>query len=635
MKTNFTLLAVLLLLSGNLFSQFGPADIEDFGNAREINLGYPNTSEGTQLIPTGIDLWEGDDVNTIYYGMVPSNAQNKPVVVFVHGYASNASVWFSGRDNMYWDVYKDGYRSAYVSLTPNKQMWTNGHMLAKMLKKIKARYQAENLVLVGWSKGSVDIDAALVHAGGNLDVSQVFTLSAPHFGTGLAELANSILLELANIIFMQNNDATLCLKRGYMSYFRTLTDNNINNTVTYTTLGAWGNGPLARLSIPQGYLYLAGGSKGSGGNDGVVPYSGSRRPRGKELFGGLKKKYLLGFIPYYEGPDETDLDHFEITRGGKSWKHIKANINHTLQWQSTPIAFNPNASVSSDVQIVSGTGQTSFKVEANAGKVTVVMLTKNPDQATRIMNANHRELKLDNMSSSKISDGTFQQIIQFESTDDSEYIIESTGEFGALIIPENGIEMTLNTGLTDTKLVYQQDETIALSVALDTDKAATISGTMVRSTDLQLKRTNDQPQLLEFTKAGDQYVVKIDQSLPAGIYDITVTAEGNSFRKNVMTSIAVVGDKKSRLQLENINNITAYPNPADGVINIDMHIQQPEAMLKVYNVYGQCVYTYDASVYSGKATITLSEEEHQLKPGVYIVELKQGEEVSTMKFIMK
>lgn len=641
MKTNFNLLLfVMLLFLHEAHAQLDNPDIEDYGTPREINLGHPEIDEGVQLIPVGIDLWEGDDVNTIYYGQTPPNAQDKPVMVFVHGYATNASVWFKGDDNMYWDVYRDGYRSAFVSLTPNRHMWTNGHMLANMLDRIIAHYGNSEIVLVGWSKGSVDIDAALVHSGANTKVSQVFTLSAPHYGTGIAELANSVLLSLVNIIFMQNNDATVCLKRGYMNYFRSLTDEHVNNTVHYTTMGAWGNGPLNRLIIPQGYLYLAGGSKASGGNDGVVPYSGSRRPGGTELFGGQRKEYLLGFIPYYTGPDETNLDHFEITRGSKAWPHIKANLNNVNQSSPTPTRYNPNANVVSNMQIITGSsGKSAFVIENNAGKVSILISGKGNRHFVKSENGGVIQAK--SRKAERLQDSTLQTVYDFEPDKPGKYWIESDKPFTALISTEGGVEARLNTGLSDNKLVYQSGETIQLALTLSAANNApvtgtTVTGTITRTTDLKLNRTDDSPIVVAFREVDGKFIAKINENLHAGIYDIVVNAEGSSFAKTVLTSIAVAGStvRTSTVESSSLSIDNIYPNPAKHSVNIQLRVTHENAMLEVYDLFGRKVKQFDLENKLGKVDVqwnALSDVE----PGLYILQLSQGNKKITRKFVVE
>lgn len=641
MKTKFNLLLLVFLLSlKTANAQFDHPDIEDYGTANELNLGYPNTDEGVQLIPVGIDLWEGDDVNTIYYGQVPTDAQDKPVMVFVHGYATNASVWFKGNDNMYRDVYRDGYRSAFVSLTPNRHMWTNGQMLANMLDQIIAHYGNSEIVLVGWSKGAVDIDAALVHSGANTKVSQVFTLSAPHYGTGIAELANSVLLSLVNIIFMQNNDATVCLKRGYMNYFRSLTDDHANNTVHYTTIGAWGNGPLNRLIIPQGYLYLAGGSKASGGNDGVVPYSSSRRPGGAELFGGQRKEYLLGFIPYYTGPDETNLDHFEITRGSKVWPHIKANLTTPYGVQSTPAKYNPNATVTSNMQIITGnTGSTPFFVEENTGKVTVMISGKGGNQIIRTETGSILQPKA--QSSERLSGDILKTVYEFQPREKGKYSIESDQAFAALIMTDGGIEAHLNTGLSNNKLVYESGETIQLALTLQAEhdtrvEEASVTGTMTRTADLQLNNTKDSPRIISFTKQNGKFMAEINENLPAGIYDIVVNARGSFFSKTVLTSIAVVGNAKqsatSAYATLSIDNI--YPNPAKNRIRMQLEVKDNNSELVVYDMLGQKVKAFEIRDMKGKIELEWNTGK-DVQPGLYILQLSHGNEKVTQKIMIE
>ncbi|MBL6448427.1 T9SS type A sorting domain-containing protein [Fulvivirga sp. 29W222] len=642
MKSKFNLLFIaFLLLSQISNAQFDNPNIEDYGTATEINLGHPDTNEGVQFIPIGIDLWDGEDVNTIYYGQVPQNSVNKPIMVFVHGYASNASVWFKGEDNMYWDVYRDGYRSAFVSLTPNHHMWTNGNMLANMLDQIIAHFGDDNIVLVGWSKGSVDIDAALVHSGAHSKVSQVFTLSAPHYGTGIAELANSILLSLVNIIFMQNNDATVCLKRGYMNYFRSLTDIHPNNTVHYTTIGAWGNGPLNRLIIPQEYLYLAGGSKDSGGNDGVVPYYSSRRPGGTELFSGQRKEYLLDFIPYYTGPDETNLDHYEITRGSKAWPHIKANLNNAYQYNTlTPISYNPNATVTSNMQIVTGNaGKTSFAIEENAQKVTVLISAER--NAHLIRNEKGEAYAAKNSASEPLSNNINLTTYELEPNSSGKYWIESDKDFTALIIAEGGIEAHLNTGLSNKKLVYENGETVRLALTLTQENnnyegEATVTGTILRTTDLQLRQTKDNPQIVTFKRHQGQFIAEINKNLPPGIYDIIVNASGNNFTKTVLTSIAVTGDVRpiqaNASESLSIDNI--YPNPGKGSIKINLMTDHENTELSVYNMFGQKVKDFNLHGELGHVELQWSIS-NDIQPGLYILQLMHGNKKVTKKLIIE
>ncbi len=655
MKTTTTYLGlVCLLLSSTLsFGQFDNPNVEDFGNARERYLGNPYTGEGTQLIPVGNDLWEGNDVNTIHYGKTPSNSSNKPVLVFVHGYASRASVWFEGRDNMYADVYRDGYRSAYVSLTPNKQLWTNGNMLANAIDKITAHYGVSKVTLVSWSKGGVDTDAAVVHFGANAKVAEVFTLSTPHSGTAIAEWANSILLGLVNIVFMQDNDGTRSLQRGYMNYFRSITNNNANNTVNYTTIGAWGNGPLARLGIPQGLLYADGGSKSSGGNDGVVPYKSSKRPGGLELFGGQRKQYYWWGGWHYPGPSQTELDHFEVTRGGLVWPYIKSRLGNRASRvaetdQRVAENYNPNAIVNSKFQVVtSANGMRTFKIEPNAGKVTI-LLGQNSENANFRIKGEAGMVGLRKMNTKNLAKGTQTNanLFELENATAGDYTVESDEEFVAFITTEDGIEAEFNTGLSDEKLVYKSDELLNFNLKLNGAKGVDysnvlVSGTIQRTSDLSAMTVNDEPRILDFKLNGTNFQLQPKGNLPAGIYTVTVNADGGDFKKTVITSIAVAPSERKAGADElgtstGLEIASAYPNPFVGKLNMRLDLGESGAStLKVFNIYGQEVSRHSFADQTGKVDFTWEATDSNLKAGIYILQLSNGKETITKKVMMK
>ncbi|MEL6562632.1 MAG: hypothetical protein AAFQ94_30970 [Bacteroidota bacterium] len=491
----------------------------------EIYLNAPNFSEGTQIIPVGIDLYDGNEVNTIYYGRTPAGSSSKPVLIFVHGYASNAQVFFKGDDNMYADVYRDGYRSAYVSLTPNDDMWTNGPLLANMIGIIKSHYNNAPIVMIGWSKGGVDIDAALVHFGANNLVEEVFTLSTPHFGTSIAELANSVLLSLVNIIFMQNNDATLSLQRSYMSYFRSITDNNPNNTVPYTTIGGWGNGPLNRLDIPQSILHGIDGPRRDGGNDGVVPYNSSIRPGAKELFDGQKKFYGFLGIPYYDGPNETELDHFEVTRGGKVWPFIKNELNNSNRsavFANAATETNPNQFVSSSMQLIIDPKSDYFIINDDHQNVEIYSNTTTESLVLTHGIATSRELS--------VADLKTDHVYQMNDLSAGKYFLNSD-HHQAMIIERNGPELVMDFGseqLTDV-LENGQFNFKAFINDFPGKQAIKVRASIIPLANLKLDKVDADEVNLSVVTDGVQYQFFATKSLNPGLYQLVVRAEADLF----------------------------------------------------------------------------------------------------------
>lgn len=612
---------------------FDYPSIEDFGTAKQYLLGYPFTLEGVELIPVGTDLYEGNDVNTIYYGRTPSNSSNKPVIVFVHGYASSASVWYNGLDNAYADVYRDGYRSAFVSMTPNRHMWTNGNMLSKMLDQIRSYYGVSKVVIVAWSKGAVDTDAAIVHFGAKSKVSQVFTVGGAHFGTSLAELANADLLALLNIIFMQDNDATKCLERGYMNYFRSITDNNSNNTVNVTTLGGWGNGPLARLSVPQGLLYLAEGSKSSGGNDGVIAYQNAKRPNSASLFSGLQPYKFLG-ITYYDGPDQTDLDHFEVTRGNLFWPYFKSILegsNQRRRVARTAKSYNPNAIVHSKMQITKTVGgQQEFVVEENAGNITILANTLSASQDLQVQRvgvkgASPALIKAVRMNkTTKVNDAGFYTLGKLAP---GKYTVASKKGTPVIVLPENGVEVVLNTGLTDEKLVHTNDAPFTLSASIIqpngslVDGNVQISATLKRVMDLHLNDVEKVEIPISFEKNGNNYEASVTEKLASGIYHINLKASGKSFSKTLITSIAVTDKKEAQIKntLFSKADLSVFPNPTKGAFTVRLGAQDKPSQVTIYNRLGVAVKSF--TVEANQTNLELNADELGLPKGMYFVKL--------------
>lgn len=275
---------------------------------------------------------------TWYLGADPSWIDPaKSPIVFIHGYNSSASVWWDGND-MYETALANGYQTAFIDLYPEKDMWENGAMLAGKLKQIYEHFGNKKLVVVGHSKGGVDTQTALVHYGAHQYVSNVITLSAPHHGTQLSDLAHSSSAWWLAALLGSNNDATRSLQTGNMSYFRSITDNHENAAKNrYYTLGGYKWGSFGS-ALYWGGLYLSS----YGSNDGVVTVSSSRLPGGTIVREGawnhttvregsytfsVFKPYTMSAQPAAAGtfsPEEAvaEPDTTQIVRGGKSEKAI-------------------------------------------------------------------------------------------------------------------------------------------------------------------------------------------------------------------------------------------------------------------------------------------------------------------------
>ncbi|KON90170.1 hypothetical protein AF332_01455 [Sporosarcina globispora] len=219
----------------------------------------------------------GDDSGTPgywYAGETPSAIDpSKSPLVFVHGYNNSSAVWHEGND-MYEVALANGYETAFIDLHHDRDMWTNGAILAEKLEEMYRHFGEKKLVVIGYSKGGLDIQTALVHYNAHPYVSNVISLSSPHHGTQLADLAHSSAAWWLAALLGNNNEATESLQTGNMQYYRSLTDSHENNAKNrYYTLGGTKWGSFGSASY-WGGLYLSQYGK----NDGVVTAINSRLP---------------------------------------------------------------------------------------------------------------------------------------------------------------------------------------------------------------------------------------------------------------------------------------------------------------------------------------------------------------------
>lgn len=289
-----------------------------------------------------------------YVGEDPADIdENKAPIVFIHGLNSSSATWWNEND-MYETAYTNGYQTAFIDLYPDKNMWSNGELLAEKLGEIYEHF-GKKLVLAAHSKGGVDAQTALVYFGADEYVERVVTLSSPHLGSELADLAHSEGASWLADIIGNKNEATQSLQTGYMAYFRDMTDREpgIENTSMYT-FGGTGWGP-AWGSLFWGGLYLSQ----YGSNDGAVTVSSSRLPYAEEIMVDDWTHYTIKegnatfnlFQPYLQTsslPSNVQMEslspHSAATfhSGGKFKRqktetfHIEENVESvTIQWTSS------------------------------------------------------------------------------------------------------------------------------------------------------------------------------------------------------------------------------------------------------------------------------------------------------------
>ncbi|QFT89552.1 PGAP1-like protein [Bacillus sp. THAF10] len=214
-----------------------------------------------------------------YVGDTPGFVDpNKPVLVFVHGINSSSRTWWEN-NNMYQTALSNGYQTAFIDIHPDKNMWDNGAIINNRVRDIYNHFGQKKIVIIAHSKGGIDAQNALVHYGAYPYVSNLITLSSPHFGSQLADLAYSGWASWLSSILGSKNAATYSLQTGYMNSYRPQIDQHANRSRNriYTLAGtSWGS---FGSSLYWGGLYLSA----YGSNDGAVTVASSRLPYSTEI----------------------------------------------------------------------------------------------------------------------------------------------------------------------------------------------------------------------------------------------------------------------------------------------------------------------------------------------------------------
>jgi pimeloyl-ACP methyl ester carboxylesterase len=261
---------------------------------------------GAKSAPVPTKLGAGDvsvmytgSVGDIYVGATPPNVDySKPVLVFIHGYNSSADTWWTettyhGVNDMYQYAYNNGYRTAFVNVAPDLSMWYNGSLFNSQIDVIRNYFGVSKVTVIAHSKGGVDANAASVHYGASSKISRIITLSSPHWGTPLADMAFSSWTWWLAALFGQTNEATYVLQTGYMNYYRSITP---TDTIPYYTFSGYKCGPVFS-AMWYGCMAI------SGEDDGVVPVWSTRIPGGTHI----KEGYW---------------DHDEIKMGSRTWSYF-------------------------------------------------------------------------------------------------------------------------------------------------------------------------------------------------------------------------------------------------------------------------------------------------------------------------
>lgn len=296
---------------------------------------------------------------TLRYGAVPAGASSKPVLLFIHGWNSDASTW-SGSNQMESLATGAGYRTAFLDLYPDQSMWVNAPIIDGAVDQVRAHFPGAAVDLVCHSKGGVDAQTATVYYGTAAKVQRILTLSSPHHGTPIADLAWSDWAGWLAGLVGYRNDGDRVLQTGYMASFRAQTDAlPASRAVPIYTAGGTKAGPLFSV-------YWMGGIAIGRTSDGVVPTDSSH-------------------LDYESGRLFTkDWNHDEVHEGSLAWPYLAANLAQAARFSAaaaTGEGFSQEPALDHLYRggaTRGGTAGFEFPVDAGQGAVDLALETSKP-----------------------------------------------------------------------------------------------------------------------------------------------------------------------------------------------------------------------------------------------------------------
>jgi hypothetical protein len=494
----------------------------------------------------------------VWVGAIPANSSTKPVLVFVHGLHGKAPNWWGptsyyGTNDMYAKAYASGYRTAFVSLDdeadgPASSMWTNGETLNRQLDVILGYYGVSSVNIIAHSKGGVDTNSALVHYGASSKIQKIVTLSSPHHGSQLADLAYSWWAGWLASLLGQRDDGTYTMQTGYMSYFRSVTDDRPEyNNVRFYTSGGTHHGPwFSAMWFGGAYL--------PGDNDGVVTVASSHHPQ----------QYSRLFT-------RSNLNHDNIRKGSDVWSLIEPTVRTTFRagraeqvnsstkqdTRTENVEYSP---ATSNLILRGGITDSEAKdvqvpVEGGVGALTFDFLADSADLAVTFVDPNGvRYPAAKPIADTDAFRGAFHYSAEIKSPLSGVWSVETRGpdKVGYLLITSlaGSLNVTLNHG-TD---VVAPNATLSLHVSASTNGIATkslaISGELT-GTAVGNEKTSQLPTHLSLSDKGvSQATAKVTAPATSGLYQIGLTvtgiaADGTSFERSFATNLPVVSTDKA------------------------------------------------------------------------------------------
>ncbi len=576
--------------------------------------------------------------SAIFYGDEPQGSDNKPVVVYVHGFIDLANLWFAPGNHIYEKSYYAGYRTAWVAMTRGEGMWSNGEILAEMLEEITDHYGVDDVVIVAHSNGGKASEVAMFHHDKYDLVDRVITLGTPFKGTGLADIAETPAFNwLVDFIGLGGGTATSTTY--YMEgVARPILDNDSDNQPSkFINFGAWGYDHGTTIAAPTmvvggNILNYMGGGKETGGNDGVTPYYSSTRPGGYQVWDGWCWNWWCN--------KESKFDHIDITYAYVMWDDIRpwleAPMGNRMAAPKPEIARGEMIESNFEMFSAYDGNDDVFTVNENSGAVSVNILHGEEENIFTLAGKSNRLQALEMTKSQGMKKGFSSSTVLTDLTPGKYRLETDADRYAAFVAYENGPVLKYD----NTNPTFESGENVVLNAVLEgVDKEAALSAVVSLKNNLDgTPVSQGRLAIVDFRYLGEgNYTVTLPSDLETGIYNVILNAEGKGFRRSLVTGFAVMTNARLTPQtgMEMDLEMNTFPNPVVDQVNISFKTDmEAEFTIRVFDAYGRVVDGGNLGTFAEGAN-TANWDLSELASGVYFIELATGNTTSVNQIIKK
>ncbi|WP_139490382.1 esterase/lipase family protein [Brevibacillus dissolubilis] len=478
-----------------------------------------------------------------YHGALPPNVDySKPVILFVQGLHSDYTTWYNS--NGYYDAaYNMGYRTAFVQLKDadggGGSPWTNGPMLASVIKKVAAYYGVSKLNIIAHSKGGIDTQSALIHYGAYPYVNVVHQLSTPNKGSELADMSYGSWTWWIGAIMGQQDDAVYSLQTSWMASFRSQTDSRTekNYARTYTSAG-WGD-----EGIGTAYWYAHAVLPGE--DDGAVAeYSALGLPWGIKSF-------------------TADISHTEMRHASQTWSKVYPKLT-TYSYYSAPQvqadAVEADAVIeapqeSSNMILrggqVKGQAQDTFVVEDGLDSITLDVMTAHEDSNVVLVAPWGKRITAEKKGKSGETTDIFgkasHNYFQIEKPEKGTWTIEVEGNDDAYFMYANVQDSDAKgkAKVKANKKVFKKGEVADLSIEFD--KVKMVADNVKKAKVTKAKAKTNKGQEIALAAKGNTLTTSFEVPSESGVYNLSfdvtgINENGDEFTRSVNYNFAVADE---------------------------------------------------------------------------------------------